>query len=208
MARERSERSSRSRRCLDDFASSSEDDGRDEYAAAAAPASSRVFSSGSVTVSPHDTAPPFPASRSISTSVSIADTVPERRTLKTSLRSEVRVMRSSVAMDLATASASTATHPSAKALVDVRAPPSSDEHGSVPPGHPRGARDSSSESTTLMEMLCAPARAATPDSMPALGVASPPASLLVLVERLDAQQRIAAARMVERPARSRRGRGR
>ena len=54
-------------------------------------------------------------------------------------------MRSSVAMDLATASASTATHPSAKALVDVRAPPSSDEHGSVPPGHPRGARDSSSE---------------------------------------------------------------
>jgi hypothetical protein len=28
------------------------------------------------------------------------------------------------------------------------------------------------------------------------------------VERLDAQQRIAAARMVERPARSRRGRGR
>ena len=110
-------------------------------------------------------------------------------------------------MDRATASASTATHPSAKALVDVRAPPSSDEHGSVPPGHPRGARDSSSMEST-MEMLCAPARAATPDSMLALGVASPPASLLVLVERLDAQLRIAAARMVERPARSRRGRGR
>ena len=66
-------------------------------------------------------------------------------------------------MDRATASASTATHPSAKALVEVREPPSSDEHGSVPPGHPRGARDSSSMEST-MEMLCAPARAATPDS--------------------------------------------
>jgi hypothetical protein len=61
---------------------------------------------------------------------------------------------------------------------------------------------------STLEMLGAPARAATPDSMLALGVASPPASLLVLVERLDAQQRIAAVRMVERPARSRRGRGR
>ena len=48
----------------------------------------------------------------------------------------------------ATSRASTATHPSANALVDVRAPaPSSDAHGSVA-GHPAG---SSSESTTRID---------------------------------------------------------
>ena len=112
--------------------------------------SSDVVSSGSVTVSPPDSAPvPTSGSNSKSSEETCADdaSVPERRTLKTSRRSCARFVSSSAAMERATSRASTATHPSANALVDVRAAPSSDVHGSVP-GHPAG---SSSESTTRID---------------------------------------------------------
>ena len=84
----------------------------------------------------------------VTTNVDDDASVPERRTLKTSRRSCARFVSSSAAMERATSRASTATHPSANALVDVRAPaPSSDAHGSVA-GHPAG---SSSESTTRID---------------------------------------------------------